>query len=228
MAGESIDIALVAAGVATAMTVVCEWPQLRRLRRTGDVMGVALSTATLSVAGEAGWLIYLSGEKLWSALPESLLSLLVSLVLSIAIRRAGARGMVAIGAAAAWGAALVGARVVGGPTAIAAMLSVTYAVQLVPSVWTAWRAWCPSGVAPGSWTVRLVQSLLWGTYGAGRGDPPLLILGIIGTAASTAVLARLAMTRSRREADGSDRAVVLALPSWYEREAGVGRVGRAA
>jgi hypothetical protein len=228
MAGESIDITLVVAGVATAMTVACGWPQLRRLRITGDLDGVSLSTATLSVAAESGWLIYLSGQHLWSALPESVLTLSVSLVLSVAMMRAGSRGAAAIGAAGAWGAALVAASVIGGPAAIGALLSVTYGVQLAPSVWTAWRAACPSGVSPASWTVRLVQSALWGAYGAVCSDPPLLILGVIGTGASAAVLARVAVTRPRPATIGSGGGAVVALPSKYERQGRVGRAEQAA
>ena len=197
MAGESIDLAMVIAVVATSMTVACGWPQLRRLRRTGDVRGVSFTTTTLSISSELGWLIYLSGEGLWSALPETILTIGVNIVLTVALVRARARWVGAAGTASAWGAVLVGARVIGGAPAIAVALSVTYAVQLVPSVWAAWRAWCPSGVAPGAWSVRLVQSLLWGVYGLVRHDPPLLVLGAIGSVTSLAVLARLVMTRSR-------------------------------
>jgi uncharacterized protein with PQ loop repeat len=203
MAAESIDLATSVAAVATLMTVACCWPQLRRVRRTGDVAGISLSTTTLSLAAEVGWLIYLSGEGLWSALPESALTIAVDLVLAVALLRAGSRSPVALAAGVVWGGMLVGSRVIGGPGAIAVLLSVTYAVQLVPSVWTAWRSWCPSGVAANSWTVRLTQSVLWGLYGGLRNDPPLVILGVIGSLASAGVLARLAVTRSRRSTVGS-------------------------
>lgn len=197
MAGESIDLATVIAIVATSMTVACGWPQFERLRRSGDVHGVSFSTTTLSIAAEVGWLVYLAGEGLWSALPESALTIVVDIALTVALLRAGASSTVAVAAASGWGALLIGARVVGGVPAIAVLLSVTYAVQLVPSVWTAWRTWCPSGVASGAWTWRLVQSVLWGVYGFVRHDPPLLILGAIGCGASVAVLARVHLTRSR-------------------------------
>ena len=159
---ESIDTAAAIAGVATLLTVVCGWPQLRRLRRTGDVRGTSFTTTTLSISSELGWLMYLTGEGLWSALPESVLTIAVDVVLTIAFVRAHARWVGATGVAMAWVAVLVGAMVVGGSPAIAVALSVTYAVQLVPSVWAAWRERCPTGVAPGSWTARLVQSMLWG------------------------------------------------------------------
>jgi uncharacterized protein with PQ loop repeat len=192
-----IDVATVIAVLATSLTVAYGWPQVRRLRRTGDVRGVSLTTATLSVASEIGWLIYLSGEGLWSAVPEAILTMSVSLTLTVALLRAGAEWLIGVAAAAAWAVLLVGGRVLGGPAAIGMLLSVTYAIQLVPSVWTAWRAWCPSGVSPGAWTVRFTQSVLWGSYGYMRSDPPLVTLGVIGSVASAGVLARLVITRAR-------------------------------
>lgn len=198
METESIDVAMAIAIVATALTLVCGWPQLRRIRRTGDVSGVSLSTATLGIASEAGWLVYLSGEGLWSAMPESVLTIGVDLLVAVALLRAGARGVQAAGAAGVWCGVLVGSRFIGGPASLAVLLSITYAVQLAPSVWTAWRTWCPTGLATHAWTIRLAQSLLWGAYGALRGDMPLLTLGAIGSAASVAVLARILATRGRR------------------------------
>ena len=197
MAGESIDLAAVFAIVATTMTVACGWPQFQRLRRTGDVQGVSFSTTTLSIASEMGWLVCLAGEGLWSALPESALAILVDIGLTLALLRAGANTTIGVATAVGWGALLIGARLVGGVPALAVLLSVTYAVQLVPAVWTAWRSWYPSGVAAGSWTIRLAQSVLWGAYGFMCHDRPLLILGVIGSVASVAVLARLYVTRSR-------------------------------
>lgn len=199
MAGESIDLATVMAAVATLMTLACGWPQLRRISRTGDIRGVSLSTTALGISAELGWLIYLSGERLWSALPECALTILVDAVLAAALLRSGARRRTALVAATAWGATLVGARIIGGPAAIAVLLSITYAVQLFPSVWTAWRERCPSGVASGAWVMRLAESALWAAYGHVRHDPPLVTLGVIGCVASASVLARLVVTRAQRE-----------------------------
>jgi hypothetical protein len=45
--------------------------------------------------------------------------------------------------------------------------------------------------------MRLLESALWGTYGYLRGDPPLIVFGILGVTESTAILVRKAMTRHR-------------------------------
>lgn len=191
-----LDLAVLAALVATSMTVACAWPQLRGLRRTGDTAGVSLATAALSCAAETGWAVYLTGAALWSAVPEAVLTFAVSAALVRALLRAGVSWRRPALAATGWLAALLVARVSGGPAALGALLSVTYAVQLMPAVWTAWRCAAPTGIAATSWIVRLTQSVLWGAYGMVRGDRPLVALGLIGTTASAAVLARVAVTRS--------------------------------
>ena len=38
---------------------------------------------------------------------------------------------------------------------------------------------------------------MWGVYGYARGDPPLIVFGILGVAESTAILVRKAITRHR-------------------------------
>ena len=70
-------------------------------------------------------------------------------------------------------------------------------MQLTPAVATAWRAWNPTGIATTTWTLRLGESAMWGVYGQVRGDPPLLVLGIVGVVESAAILLRKAVTRNR-------------------------------
>jgi len=164
---------------------------------------VSISTTALSVASEVGWLIYLAGERLWPALPEAVLTMVVNLVLTVSLLRAGAEWAIGAAAAGAWGIVLIGGRVVGGPPAIAVLLSVTYAVQLVPAVWTAWRVWCPTGVSASAWAGRFIQSALWSGYGLMRDDPPLVTLGAIGSVASAVVLTRFVVTRARLTAAGA-------------------------
>jgi len=191
-----LDLAALAAFVATSMTIAGAWPQLGKLRRTGDTAGVSLATAALSCAAETGWTIYLTGVALWSAVPEAVVTFVVAAALVRALLRAGVPWRRPAAAAGAWLATLLVAYVAGGLGVLGALLSVTYAVQLAPAVWTAWRCAAPTGIAPTSWVVRLTQSALWGGYGLVRGDRPLVTLGLIGTAASAAVLARVAATRS--------------------------------
>jgi uncharacterized protein with PQ loop repeat len=194
---ESADIATLAAMAATVASIACTWPQLVRIRRTSDIAGVSITAALLTVSSELGWTAYLAGEGLWSAVPEGVLNIAANALLAIAVVRAGGSARAAAGAAATWLAVLVASRTLVGPTALAALLGIAYAVQLTPAVVTAWRTWSPSGISVPTWTLRLTEALLWGVYGHIRGDTPLVLFGVLGTLESCAVLLRKYLTRHR-------------------------------
>jgi uncharacterized protein with PQ loop repeat len=197
MGTESIDVATLAAAAATVLTMIYTWPQLARVRRTGDIAGVSITAAALTVSAELGWAVYLCGEGLWSAVPEGVFNITANALLAIAVARAGGSTRPALGAATAWLIVLVAARWMGGPAALAALLGVAYAVQLTPAVVTAWRTWSPSGIAAPTWVLRLGEALLWGVYGHLRHDLPLIMFGVLGTVESSAILLRKHVTRHR-------------------------------
>ena len=202
MGPQSIDVATLAAVVATLVSMACTWPQLARVRRTGDIAGVSATAAALTVSSELGWTLYLGGEGLWAAVPEGMFTIGANVALVAALNRSGASTRTAVVAAASWLAVLFGARWLGGPNAIAVLLGFAYVVQLTPAVVKAWRTWRPSGISTGTWMLYLIEAVLWGTYGLARDDPPLIVLGILGVVESTAILVRLFVTRTRR-ADGT-------------------------
>jgi uncharacterized protein with PQ loop repeat len=220
MGQETIDLATLSAIVATVLSMSCTWPQLARIRRTGDVAGVSIAAAALTVSSELGWTLYLGGKGLWSAVPEGVFNIAASGLLVVAVVRAGGSFRGAVFAASCWAAVLFGARWLGGPESIAALLAAASAIQLTPAVVTAWRTWSPSGIASVTWTLRLIESLLWAVYGLARSDPPLVVLGALGVAESSAILLRKVMTRNR-PATTSLRCVLVA-PSQLLDDAVVG------
>lgn len=193
----SIDVAMLAVVAATVLSISCTWPQVARIRRTGDIAGVSVTAAALTVSSEIGWTVYLGGEGLWWAVPEGAFNIAANALLVVAVRRAGGSARTALLVSLGWIATLLTARSLGGPGTIAALLGLAYLVQLTPAVVTAWRTWSPSGIATSTWTMRLVESVLWGTYGYIRSDPPLIAFGILGVAESTAILVRKVTTRHR-------------------------------
>ena len=44
--------------------------------------------------------------------------------------------------------------------------------------------------ARATWAIILAESLLWGAYGIGQGDPANISFGVVGTVAAAAILAR--------------------------------------
>jgi hypothetical protein len=194
---ETFDVATVAALAATALAMIYTWPQLARVRRTGDIAGVSISAAALTVSSELGWAVYLGGEGLWSAVPEGAFNITANALLAVAVMRAGGSAGLALAGAAAWLVVLLAARWLGGPAALAALLGLAYAVQLTPAVVTAWRTWSPSGIAAPTWVLRLGEAVLWGVYGHLRHDPPLVMFGVLGTVESALILVRKYVTRHR-------------------------------
>ena len=105
--------------------------------------------------------------------------------------------------ATVWGATLVVATMLAGWVFLGALLPIAYGVQVVPSIWSAYRTWAPSGVAVATWMTILVECVLWGVYGLARQDPALTTLSVIGSAAALAIVVRVLWTRDRFSHDGA-------------------------
>jgi uncharacterized protein with PQ loop repeat len=183
-------IAELAAALATVLATVAAIPQLHRVARAGDGRGVSVTSALLGVGSELAWLSYASQAGLWSALPEAALMTIANSVLAVALIRRGASARRALAAGVVWVGALATIATVGGHTALGAVLGVTYAVQIAPAVWTAWRTSSPSGVAASRWAMIGLEGLLWGAYGVHHEDPAVLIFAATATLASAATPAR--------------------------------------
>ena len=120
----ALDVATLSAVAATVLSMSCTWPQVARIRRTGDVAGVSIAAAALTVSSELGWTLYLGGERLWSAVPEGLFNIAANAVLVLVVVRAGGSSRWALLGASCWLVALFGTRWMGGPQSMAALLAV--------------------------------------------------------------------------------------------------------
>jgi protein-S-isoprenylcysteine O-methyltransferase Ste14 len=75
-----------------------------------------------------------------------------------------------------------------------ALLTAAFVVQVILSVWSAYRTARPSGISRGTWLLILGELSCWTVFGVHRSDPRLLILGLTGVAASLLMLARIRRT----------------------------------
>jgi hypothetical protein len=187
----------IAALIATVLAVAGALSQLRRLARTGDPAGVSLANAMLGTVTELGWLAYTLHESLWSAVPEVGLMLGANLLLACILVRAGLVVVRPFAASVAWGVVLASGTALGGWALLGAMLPIAYALQVAPSVWSAFRTWAPTGVATATWTLILIESVLWGVFGLIEHDPALTMFGVIGGTASSSIVVRMLITRDR-------------------------------
>jgi uncharacterized protein with PQ loop repeat len=186
-----IDVLDYAPIAATAFAVPEFLPQILKLRASRDTAGVSWSWAALTSLNNAAWIAYFILARYWTALvPSSSAALLAwTLAAMLTVRgRARLRPLVLIGA---WAAMLITAYGAAGRTGLGTLLTAAFAVQVAPSIWTAYRTARPTGVSAGTWLLILGELTCWLTFGLHKSDPRLITLGITGVTASALMLARI-------------------------------------
>ena len=183
---------------ATAFAVPEFLPQILKLRATRDTAGISWPWATLTCLNNAAWIAYFALEHYWTALIPSCSATVLAgtLVVLLSIRgQARLRPSILIGA---WATMLAAAYLVLGRTGLGALLTAAFAVQVAPSIWTAYRTERPTGISPGTWLLILGELSCWLAFGLYKSDPRLITLGLTGVTACALMLARIHRT-SRRE-----------------------------
>lgn len=177
--------------VAAAFAIPQFLPQIIKLRRTRDTAGVSWAWAALTSLNNAAWLCYFTLSEYWTAvLPSSSATVLAgAIATTLALRGHVTSGAVA--SISAWASLLAAGYALAGRVGLGTLLTVAFAVQLAPSLWTAYRTARPTGVAHGTWLLILGELSCWMTFGLYRSDPRLIVLGITGVTASLLMLARV-------------------------------------
>jgi hypothetical protein len=176
-------------------------PQIRKLRATGDSVGVSPSWAALTSVNNAAWIAYFTMARYWTALvPSSCATLLAGTLAVMLLRRQQpgpqpGRPTALIGA---WAITLAAAGVAGGRAGLGALLTVAFLLQVTPSVWTAYRTALPTGISSGTWLLILGELTCWMIFGLHTADPRLITLGASGIIVSVLMLARIHRTTGRR------------------------------
>jgi uncharacterized protein with PQ loop repeat len=188
---DALDYAPIA---ATAFAIPEFLPQFLKLRATRDTAGVSWSWATLAGINNAAWFAYFTLEHYWTALvPASSATVLAgTLAVLLSLRgQARPRPSLLIGG---WAAMLVAAYLALGRTGLGTVLTVAFAVQVTPSLWTAYRTARPTGISAGTWLLILGELSCWLTFGLYKSDPRLITLGLTGVTASVLMLTRIYRT----------------------------------
>jgi uncharacterized protein with PQ loop repeat len=177
--------------VAAAVFAVPQFlPQLLAVWRTGDTAGVSWSWAALTSVSNGGWIVYFGLSRLWTALvPATSATVLAGLLAVLLGRHGGVPRRPAL-LAGGWAAVLALAWIAAGRAGIGTALTVSFVLQVTPSVRAAYRTRRPTGISRGTWLLILAELLCWGVYGLHRSDPRLTVLGLTGVAASLLILAR--------------------------------------
>jgi hypothetical protein len=180
---------------ATMAAVPQLLPQFVRLVRSRRPDGVSPTWASLTVAGNLGWFAYFTTTGLWTAMVPSATCGLLAAAIVATLAGTGVRVRSGIAIGVAWLAVLAGALLLSGPSGLGAVLTVAFLLQVTPSLRSAWRTASPVGVSRVTWGLIGVEVLCWGTVGILDARPPLVVLGVTGTAA---VAAMLWLTRAGR------------------------------
>ncbi len=192
------SVAVIGATILAAVGLV---PQVLKLIRTRIPDGVSPTWAGFGVVTNVAWAAYLTSQALWLALPSVAMIVAGYGATFVLLRRLRADSGAAIPLAIGWAATLTAIAWGAGWAALGTVLGFSYAVQVSPGVWAAYRTHRPAGIAPATWAIALIEGLLWGYYGWWHRDVPLMIFAVIATVASTVMLARYGTTRHRLPAE---------------------------
>lgn len=181
---------------ATVLGSAMGLPQARRIVRTRRVDGVSAAWIGVSVALNGWWIAYAVATGLWLVLPVSAVSLAFYATMAIVfIRTVGVRSLLGLGV----GAGLLGMVPLpfllgGGWTLAGVAIGLSYGLQLLPAVVGVYRTRRLGGVSVGTWTICLLEAVLWLGVGLGVADLPVIVSGITGAAMAAMILVRLAVT----------------------------------
>jgi uncharacterized protein with PQ loop repeat len=177
--------------VAAAVFAVPQFlPQLARVWRSGDTAGVSWSWAALTSVSNGGWIAYFALSRLWTSLVPAISATVLAGVLAALLASCGPVPRRSAAVTAGWAALLALSWALAGRTGIGTALTVSFVLQVAPSVWTAWRTRNPTGISRGTWLLVLAELLCWALYGPHVADPRLTVLGCTGVVASLLMLAR--------------------------------------
>jgi uncharacterized protein with PQ loop repeat len=182
-------------------------PQMLKLRATRDTAGISWSWAALTTVNNAAWIGYFALSRYWTALvPSCSVTVLAGALTVMLTGRAKPEPRSAL-LITAWAAILAVTYGTGGRDGLGTLLAVAFVVQVAPSLWTAYRTACPTGLSAGTWALILGELACFLIYGLHESDPRLTALGSTGVIASTLMLARICWVRRsswRRSGNGGD------------------------
>ncbi|MFK7916888.1 MAG: hypothetical protein AB8G14_02325 [Ilumatobacter sp.] len=182
--------------IANVMGAGMAYPQASRLIRTGNTHGVSGVWAGVSITMNLWWLAYGLANGLWGLVPVSAVAAVLYAAIIVAYVRSSGRGSVGGVALGALVLGMVPAPFLafGGWTLAGLAIGLCYGMQLVPAVVSACRTSDLRGVAPSTWLMAWVESVIWLAYGLVVVDAALLAGGVTGTVMSSIIVGRLAVT----------------------------------
>jgi uncharacterized protein with PQ loop repeat len=170
-------------------------PQIVKLVRTRDSEGVSTTWPALGFVINVGWFVYLISQQLWISIFAPFVTFISYGVTLWALRRTGRDLSKSYIRGTVGAVSLISVATVGGWKVLGVVLGISYGIMLAPSLWTAYRTSIPSGIAPLTWWIGLIEAILWGYYGWFHSDQGILTFMVVGVTGSGLMLARYYTTR---------------------------------
>ena len=190
-------------------------PQTVRLARTQAVQGLSATTELAWTISWALWVSYSITVQAWPKAAAESVGLVGEAVLTVVLLRALARQHrarpafhAAVPFAAAWVAATMLARQIGGPEALAAALAAFDGASLAPALRATLRAPTLEGLSLPTWVVKVVVAFGWIGYAVGIDHPLAAGWTVVMAPAGVLIVVRIVRDRRRRTRN-SDRVPVL-------------------
>lgn len=189
-------MATIAVVAATTATVALLIPQIIKLIRTGDSAGVSSIWPSLGFVSNVGWLAYMVSQHFWIATVAPLSAVITYGVTLRVLSSTGRSLRPSYVSGLIWTVLLAATGLMGGWLTLGVVLGLTYGVQLAPAVVSAYRTANPSGIAPGTWWIGLVEALLWGYFGLFHRNPGILTFSVVALIGTGAILFRYYAARA--------------------------------
>lgn len=174
--------------------------------------------ATLTAVNNAAWFAYFFDSRYLVALVPATSATLLATTLAIMLARRGNATPRAIAAVTTWALILLGARLAAGAPGLAVVLTVAFALQVIPSIVTAYRTSRPTGLATTTWYLIFGELFCWGLFGLHQRDPQLIALGVTGVTASLLMIFRARQARPPQRSPSASRSSHRRMPTGTRHE----------
>jgi uncharacterized protein with PQ loop repeat len=172
-------------------------PQIVKLIRTRDAAGVSATWPAIGLITNFAWTAYLLQAGRWLAAPSTVLMVISYSTVMVLVVRTGRRWKPVVIRGVLLASFLVLVLTSFGWLILGVVLGFSYALQVAPALWTAYRTRMPKGISTFTWAIIGIEALLWGYYGWANDDAPLVVFGTIAIVASLLMILRYVSTRHR-------------------------------
>lgn len=183
-----MDITAILGTFGTLLGLVRAMPQLVRLLRAREALGVSVDTAATTAICSFSWALYgVLTDQFYFSLASGLTGLIFTLIALFALRFG--RTIKELKVAPMWFAVLLLAWAVAGKNGLGAVLAVSVLVANLPQLWLAYKESDLTDLSLETWSISTVEGLTWLAYALLRQDLAVVVSTIFQVTTSGLIVA---------------------------------------